>query len=311
MLRLPRDRRSQVQLGLVVALLVLFAAAVTVVATHFNQVALNAELNEAVFGRNYDDAHLLVTMGAQLDGLTFVTRFTGRVLNYHPPLHHAISGGDLEMVRVLIGLGADLYPPNGFLTDSALLCAVRYHEDAIARYLVHESGKIDMIQEDLHTLLHLSALVQNQEGIELAITHGVNVDSKNYHGETALHHAAKSGDVAIVQMLIRRGAELDIVGTLNFATPLSLACKRGHTEAALKLIEAGSDIQIANQDGDTPLHNAVYSDSPKLVRALLKAGANSSVKNREGRTALEEARYWKLSSIEGTMADWGDEDPRK
>ena len=40
------------------------------------------------------------------------------------------------------------------------------------------------------------------------------------------------------------------------------------------LIDAGHDIEVRNDDGDTPLHSAAAKGTPDNIRALLDAGAN-------------------------------------
>jgi len=63
----------------------------------------------------------------------------------------------------------------------------------------------------------------------------------------------------------------------------------GHRDAALKRIAAGADVNVAQGDGTTPLHWAVYKIDPDLARALLERGAKPNVINNYGSSPLAEA----------------------
>ncbi len=47
-------------------------------------------------------------------------------------------------------------------------------------------------------------------------------------------------------------------------------------------------VKIADNDGDTPLHNAARGGFHQLVTLLLKHGADPAAQNKEGRTAAQE-----------------------
>jgi len=56
--------------------------------------------------------------------------------------------------------------------------------------------------------------------------------------QTALHIASRVGDVSTVELLISRGASMNIV-TSDGYTPLHIAAKEGHEDVASLLLEHG------------------------------------------------------------------------
>ena len=58
---------------------------------------------------------------------------------------------------------------------------------------------------------------------------------------TALHHVSISGQIAVMELLLRRGACVNSGNQWKF-TPLYLACLKGKEAAARLLIEAGADV---------------------------------------------------------------------
>ncbi len=63
----------------------------------------------------------------------------------------------------------------------------------------------------------------------------------------------------------------------------------GDRDAALAAVRAGTNVNVAQGDGTTPLHWSVYKVDPELTRELLKHGAKADAKNTLGATPLAEA----------------------
>ena len=62
------------------------------------------------------------------------------------------------------------------------------------------------------------------------------------------------------------------------------------------------NVNLKNEQGDTPLHLAVANNHAKLVKALLKAGADISIKNEQGKTPGELARNKQIRALLETAA---------
>ena len=72
---------------------------------------------------------------------------------------------------------------------------------------------------------------------------------------------------------------------------LHLACKYGHSDVALTLLEKGASINVKDKHGTTPLHSAVNGENEALVRMLLEAGAHVESKDNFGLRPLSIAVY--------------------
>ena len=101
-----------------------------------------------------------------------------------------------------------------------------------------------------------------------------------------IHIAALQGNIDAVYQHIDAGSDLDVKDEYG-STPLIIATTFGKTEVALALIDAGADMEIANNDGSTPLHIAAFLCRTEIVRALLENGADKNALNNAGRTALQ------------------------
>jgi ankyrin repeat protein len=84
---------------------------------------------------------------------------------------------------------------------------------------------------------------------------------------------------------------IDFGSDLNAAnqagdTALHLAAVRGYTEAVRMLLDRGAIVNVANRSGDTPLHNAASRAFPAIIQLLAQHGAELEAKNKRGQTPL-------------------------
>ncbi|TGO61134.1 hypothetical protein BELL_1172g00010 [Botrytis elliptica] len=135
-----------------------------------------------------------------------------------------------------------------------------------------------------------AAAVSTSEILNILLDKGANVMAKDAQGWTALHHAARRGNVDIVHILINHPeCDKDAVTTGNTPkTALSLACEYGNEDVAFALLNQGATgLQTAlPQNGDMPLHYAITYGHHKLACRLLDAGALFETKTRTGMTPL-------------------------
>lgn len=104
---------------------------------------------------------------------------------------------------------------------------------------------------------------------------------------SALQSAVAAGSVDLVQMLLRAGAGVDRVVQGRTALGEALrAGDRGHPEILTALLQAGADVELAESDGNRPLHLAARLTDPALARALLAAGALPDAVGIDGLTPL-------------------------
>jgi hypothetical protein len=83
---------------------------------------------------------------------------------------------------------------------------------------------------------------------------------------------------------------------------LALASQHGHADVVGLLLDAGEDPNRFNPDGfhshSTPLHQAIASDKPGVVRLLLDRGARTDIKDRiYAGNALDWAIYCERPAI--------------
>lgn len=103
---------------------------------------------------------------------------------------------------------------------------------------------------------------------------------------SSLHIAALQGNLEAIQRHIRVGSDLNLKDEYG-ATPLIVATTFGETDVAKALIETGADMTLTNDEGSTALHVAAFLCRDEIVKVLLDRGADKTVRNKAGHTALD------------------------
>ncbi|XP_016336919.1 scaffold protein ILK [Sinocyclocheilus anshuiensis] len=109
------------------------------------------------------------------------------------------------------------------------------------------------------------------------------------HGFSPLHWACREGRSGVVDMLIMRGARINVMNRGD-DTPLHLAASHGHRDILAKLIQCKADTNAANEHGNTPLHYACFWAHDLVAEDLVNNGAQVSICNKYGETPLDKAK---------------------
>jgi ankyrin repeat protein len=116
-------------------------------------------------------------------------------------------------------------------------------------------------------------------------------------GFTALHHAARQGNVEAARALLDGGADVNDTSRADHTTPLLMAAINGQFDVAMLLVQRGANPNIASTPGMTPLYATINTQwAPKsrypqpqaiqnqkttyldLMKALLDAKADVNAK---------------------------------
>jgi ankyrin repeat protein len=115
---------------------------------------------------------------------------------------------------------------------------------------------------------------------------GMHIDTRNGNGETALRLAVANNDIATVRFLIDKGANPN-VQTRAGLTPLSRAAGQGYNAILKILLDIpGIDVDLQDNDGNTPLRLATVNNQTESVKLLLEKSANPNIQNNDGNTPL-------------------------
>jgi ankyrin repeat protein len=228
------------------------------------------------------------------------------------PVSLAAEVGDAEILKLLLDAGADADSPNGE-GQTALMAVARTGNVTAAKLLIDRGATVNAKEAwGGQTALMWAAARRHPEMIELLLEHGAEIDARSLHrdyqrhvtaegrpksldsgGFTPLLYAARENCIACVEVLLERGADIDLPDP-DGVSPLLLAIMNVNWDLAMRLIEAGADVDQWDIYGEAPLYTAVgfrtrrdggraSIDPPnetnglEVVRALLEHGANPNM----------------------------------
>ena len=132
-----------------------------------------------------------------------------------------------------------------------------------------------------------AAMQRDTEAVRALLKNGEDVNAAQGDGMTALHWAARNGDLELTQMLLYAGANVKATTRLGGYTPLLMAADRGQAGVIAALVAGGADVKAANALGTTPLMLAAASGNPQAVTILVENGAEiEATENTFGQTPL-------------------------
>ncbi|TFV61284.1 UNVERIFIED_ORG: ankyrin repeat domain-containing protein [Bacillus sp. AZ43] len=191
------------------------------------------------------------------------------------PLHVAVAEGQAEIVRHLVGAGADL----GARTEhhrTPLHVALEFCPDLVPLLLELGAALDAPSAAYLGRTAELAAHLDDGGTLTDPVT-----------GTDLLSWAALGGSSATARLLLERGADAD-------GGALHAAAAGARLEMVRLLLDAGADVDRRDPDtGRAPLHAAVDAgadDSPEIVRVLLSAGADVNATTDDGASALDISR---------------------
>ncbi len=173
------------------------------------------------------------------------------------------------------------------------------------------------------TPLHVAVVSGHTSIARLLLEHAADANARFMNGVTPLHEAIERGNLDMAQLLINHGADVNAFvdrsdNQLPMAaprpgrhahrvmqlsdgadenargkksTPLHAAAKHGNLKTVQLLLGHGADVNILDDQRDSPLHKALRSQIFKfgVVKLLVKGGADVNIRNIHHSSPLYEA----------------------
>lgn len=111
------------------------------------------------------------------------------------------------------------------------------------------------------------------------VSQTLDTEQRDGHGRTLLIRAAEDGELAEVQRLLARGAEVDACDDCRW-TAMMKAAGNGHTPVVRVLLEHGADVNALDKGGYSALMVAGANGYVDTVQLLLERGAAVDMQDR-------------------------------
>jgi ankyrin repeat protein len=217
----------------------------------------------------------------------------------------AVKNGDAEAVQRLLAAEPALASCRDAAGVSALMLALyRGHADLAARLaegrsdldvfeaaalgdrprlaalLDEDAQRVDALSPDGFPLVTLAAFFGRPEALALLLARGADPDvvAANPMRVAAVHAAAAHRDgavaLAMMRLLLERGARVNVAQQGGW-TPLHQAAKHGPAELVELLLVHDADVGARSDDGQTPLALAEAAGQQAIAALLRASGATA------------------------------------
>jgi ankyrin repeat protein len=202
----------------------------------------------------------------------------------------------LEVVKVLVGGGADVYRRHPDYGNAARAAVYACAKNGPCPLLFDE-----MIMEDEELKVHWggSMVAVRSPGqisrceaiVDYLVEKGTTFEAEPDKCDSTLSWACLAGSIKIVQRLIEAGADVKSESGY-FRSPLLVAIEAArkiqdyNPDILVYLLQAGSPVNCRHPSLGTPLFHACKNKDMRAARLLLEFGADPNIQGPDGKTAL-------------------------
>ena len=255
----------------------------------------------AVYKNNLKFSEQLIKMGAQVN----LVDDTG-----HTPVTFAAVGGAINpsLYDLLKANGADLKKPHRSGAQAHLLLMPSIKQIDDVRYFLDQGLSLKAKDHQGNTAIHYAAKKGNLSIIEYLIEKDLKVKAINESNETALFFAARgarghTNDLKFFKHLIDLGLDPLQRNSQDQTILHPLAARSNQVDLITWLVEKGLEPQLKDQNKHTPLWYAAKHNSANVVKTLLQYNSNQENYNDKLQPLLEVATRYNSAEIVKLLLD--------
>lgn len=188
-----------------------------------------------------------------------------------------LAGKFKIMKELVVKVGITIKPEDKFMPLHVCIIGVLPNDSNYFRFL-YESITGNNLTRKLESYEYAlgNELWYLTEKVRFLLEHGAKPNVAVL-GVSTFHYAAYFGYTKVMEHLIEHSTTeeygLNYAIPHNGATPLHIACAKGHQEIAEMLINAKANMNAKMKTNETPLYFAAKRNQPGLVKVLLDKGA--------------------------------------
>ncbi|CAF1467538.1 unnamed protein product [Rotaria sp. Silwood1] len=230
-------------------------------------------VHHAAFGDEAEVLELLAKSGADLNA---------RNKRRQTALHIGVCKGHFDVCKTLLSNGAHpgIQDSDG---DTPLHDAISKRRDDLIIILLEYNADVATCNNNGFNSIHHAALRGNSSAIELILSKIQNrqwlVDEKKDDGFTALHLSALNDHCLVAELLLTKGNASINAQNISLQTALHLAVGRQHLQIVNLLCSKNANVNLADKDGDTCLHEALRHHTLSQLKQLQDVGDSGRLIN--------------------------------
>jgi ankyrin repeat protein len=133
----------------------------------------------------------------------------------------------------------------------------------------------------------------DRDEVEKLLQRGVDINTSNIDGLTALHQACIDNNLLMVEYLLNRSADINCQDNEGW-TPLHAASSCGNIDIVKYLLTRGAIVDVCNNEGELPIDIAEDNDIITLLEEDMRRKGidDEQARNIEHQLMLKHAQDW-------------------
>jgi ankyrin repeat protein len=205
------------------------------------------------------------------------------------PLILAVANNSEGCTRALLEYDMDL-DTNDVLGYTALHCLPSPARLSIAKLLVNRGASLELRNNAGKSVLDLAIMSKDVPLVDFLLDKKVDINAAASSSGAALHVGAATGDIGMVKLLVRKGADVNLAHPWMYGTALQKACMsrtgtaEGRDAVARFLVdEVDADVNAHGGVHGSALDAALLNGTVEVAKFLIEKGADVGWKDTWGR----------------------------
>ncbi|XP_029915312.1 death-associated protein kinase 1 isoform X2 [Myripristis murdjan] len=202
-------------------------------------------------------------------------------------LCNRLSRSFLSRSNISVARSDDTLDEEDSFVMKAIIHAINDDNVPGLQHLLGSLTSYDVNQPNKHGTppLLIAAGCGNIQIIEVLMRKGAEIQAHDKSGANAVYYAARHGHVETLKFLHEKKCPLDVQDKCG-ETALHVAARYGNVDVVSYLCSIHANPDLSDREQETPLHCAAWHGYSAVARALCQAGCHVDARNREGESPL-------------------------
>ena len=207
------------------------------------------------------------------------------------------------ITQLLLDAGADIDSLTNVACRTPLFLAIEVGSTQMCQFLLAKGANVHSRDRKQRTCLHLASRTGNRAIVEVLLQYGADINALQSE-RNALYCAAREGHQGVADVLLNFGGSAE-AKVIQRAQALHYASRRGHTRTVRRLLQYGIDVVAVDVNRSTALPIAVQNGHEDVARLLLEHEARIEAFELRHLTALHHAVAWRQYTMISLLLDFG------
>jgi len=211
-------------------------------------------------------------------------------------LHYAVLGSAMDVIHYLLDMDININLADDHGETALFDCARKAKLD-IAKLLMNKFASVNVENRVGELPIHLAAFKGDMDMIKLLIESGSYLNKKTQEDKLPVHYAIAGGRADVIPFLLKEGKQNWFIRDTYGNSLLHHAAKTSNVQIIDMLLNQNLDPNALNSQFETPIFNAVRFGTIETIRLLLTADAYIDIHNRRYETPIDTAMIFDKQDV--------------